>query len=467
VTRIIYSLRNKRYKVKTKIFNRRTTAALILLVLFTSGGISQDTIYLNLEDAFSMSLQNNHLLKIKRMQIEEKKFKLNEERVRYFPSIIVGGSYQYNSNLPGFTIDRGRFGELQLGPTPIPLPAIDEVIEMGSHNTFNTGVTLYQPVTQLGKISAGINISKTDLAIAGSEEDKTAMMVKQGVEKLYFGLLVLEKRVEEAGLRVSGARARLDETANAVAAGKTTGSSWYGLSASVADEEQNLLKLRNEYDDCLADLKQLTGIDINQAIHLEPVAVDTILMSLPEPGTSLEEALHKNNNLKIAALNSTRARYAIIASRLSYLPDLGLIGGYSYQEGMEIYPGNNAFAGASLKWNLQDIFSRRAELSQREYLKQQADENLVNTREQLTRDIEKVYRSVRRSGELLKVAMKALRYRREDLRIQDNRNSSGLILYSDLLAAKAALVKAEADLFAAQLNYRISLSELKILTGAY
>jgi outer membrane protein TolC len=58
-------------------------------------------------------------------------------------------------------------------------------------------------------------------------------------------------------------------------------------------------------------------------------------------------------------------------------------------------------------------------------------------------------------------------YRREDLKIQNDRRNSGLNLESDLLTAKAAMAKSESDYFAAQLNYRISLSELKILTGTY
>jgi len=35
------------------------------------------------------------------------------------------------------------------------------------------------------------------------------------------------------------------------------------------------------------------------------------------------------------------------------------------------------------------------------------------------------------------------------------------------MAAKAALAKAEADLFAAQLNYRLAVTDLQILTGNF
>lgn len=178
-------------------------------------------------------------------------------------------------------------------------------------------------------------------------------------------------------------------------------------------------------------------------------------------------AVSGNNDLRIAALNKTRADYSIRAGKYSYLPDVGILGGYTYQEGTDIYPKNNTYIGASLKWNLNDAFANRMVLKQRTFLSQQAEENFLNTKEQVNRDIAKSYRRLKQSGELIKVAGKVVEYRREDLKIQTDRRKSGLSLEADLLAAKAALAKSEADLYAAQLNYRIVLSELKILTGNY
>jgi outer membrane protein TolC len=179
------------------------------------------------------------------------------------------------------------------------------------------------------------------------------------------------------------------------------------------------------------------------------------------------EAASKNNDLKIASLYNTKAGYSIRASKFSYLPDLGILGGYTYQDGNALYPENNTFIGASLKWNIQDVLANRTIQRQRIYLKRQAEENLANTRDQVNKDISKVYRRLKQSEELISVAGKVVEYRRADLKIQNDRRGSGLNLESDLLAAKAAMAKAESDFFSAQLNYRIALSELQILTGTY
>lgn len=435
------------------------------LIISSSSLSAQEIRSISLDNAVSLALQNNHLLNIKRLQVEEKQQKVNEDKVKYFPVIGIGGAYQYNSNLQVLTIEQGRFGQLPYGGVMIPLPATNEVFELGNHNVYNAGVTIYQPLTQIGKINAGVNYSKTEMKIAETEKNKAILQVKQAVEKLFFGLLIVQKQIEEAELRVSLAKTKLHDAEISLAAGKTTGSSIYGLSAGMADEQQNLLKLKMQYDDYSTDLIQLTGMDPALNIIPEPVSPENLAENIAAIDTTLSMAGLHNYDMKLAALNKAKAEYSIKASKFSYLPDLGLQGGYTYQEGIDIYPKNNAYIGASLKWNLNDAFSNRMVQKQRMYISKQAEENLHNTRERVNSDILKAYRKLKQSEELVRVAGKVVEYRREDLKIQSDRRRSGMNLESDLLAAKVSMTKAEADLYAAQLNYRISLSELKILTG--
>ena len=428
---------------------------------------AQESHSISLNNAIDLALQNNHLLNIKRLQLDEKQQMISEDKVKYLPTVIIGGSYQYNTNLPELVMKQGQFGSIPFGGVTIPLPFVDEVVVLGDNNMYNAGVTLYQPITQLGKIKAGVNVSKTELEIAQTEEIKAVFQIKQGVEKLYFGLLIIQKQIEEAEIKIKLAESKLFDAENAILAGKTTESNKYGLAASVADEEQNLLKLKIQYDDYAADLRQLTGLTTIGDLILEPVITEELLEKPPVIDTSLNEAIERNNDLRLASLNTTRAEYSIKAGKFSYLPDLGLIGSYTYQDGNFIYPKNNTFVGASLKWNLQEILSNRNIQEQRMYMKKQAEENLANTKEEVNKEIEKAYRKLKLSEELISVARKVTDYRKEDLKIQNDRRKSGLNLESDLFAARAAMAKAESDYFAAQLNYRVALTELKILTGNY
>jgi outer membrane protein TolC len=423
-----------------------------------------------------MAIQNNHYLKIKQMQVSEKQQKINEDKVKFYPNVSVGANYQYDANLPELTIKAGSFGTLpMLAMTPtgtltqveVALPAEDKSLKMGEHNNYNASATLYQPISQLPKIATGVNISKTELAITKAEQAKVTMQIKQATEKLYYGLLILQKQKEEAELKKTVAQSKLKDAESAVIAGKTTYSSQAGLKAQLADEEQNLLKINIQNDDYTSDLKRLIGMNESQKLELESISIDEVGNSNLSIDSIATLAFSDNLDLKIAGLTVTKAKNAVDASRFSYLPDLGVFGGYSCQKGNLLYPVNNTFVGVSFKWNMQDMVSNTFTKNQRNLQKKQAEENYTNTKEQINNDLYKAYRRVNQSLELIAVASKVMDYRREDMKIQTNKQSTGLNIETDYLTAKASYAKAEADYFAAQLNYRIAFTDLQILTGKY
>ncbi len=239
-----------------------------------------------------------------------------------------------------------------------------------------------------------------------------------------------------------------------------------GLNASLADEEQNLLKINIQIDDYTADLKRLTGISDSVTFILDKPAVNDHML-LPVADSMSILALRENTDLKIANLTLANAKYAIKASKLSYIPDLGIFGGYSYQKGNSLFPENNTFIGIAFRWNIQDAFSNSYVKKQRDWRKMQAEENIINIREQIDVDVAKSYRRLSQYADLISVARKAVNYRKEELKVEADKQSSGLNNSSDYLTAKASLAKAEADLYAAQLNYRMAQTDLQILAGIY
>jgi len=474
-----------KYAVKTGTAFKTSIVAMLVaipLFLFSSdvnaqllfspdAEVQQSTEKLNLEKVIDLALKNNRLLNIKRMQVDEKQQKVNEDKVKYFPSVIIGGAYQYNDRLPTLEVPQGAFGQLPLttplGVVNVPMPPADESFELGNHNLYGAGAVLYQPISQLPKIKVGVDFSKTELQIAKIEQIKATLQIKQVVEKLYFGLLILQKQREEAQIKLLLAQKKLYDVQSAVLADKTTSSNEIGLRANLADEEQNLLKINIQHDDYWADLKHLTGLPPTISFVLDPVSVDDALVKAAQTDSLVNEARKDNNDLKMADLYKKKAEHAVRASQLSYLPDFGIMGGYTYQEGITLYPENNTFIGVLMKWNIQDVFSNTYVEKQRLSLKKQAEENLANTLEQVSTDIEKAGRKLNQSIELIALAKKVVDFRREDFKIQNDKYESGLTIEADVLTAKAALAKAESDYYAAHLSYKMAVTDLKILTGRY
>jgi outer membrane protein len=417
---------------------------------------------LTLEKAVELALQNNHLLNVRKLQVAEKEAKISEDRIKRFPVASVSSAYQYNANLGELVIDQGSFGALPLGGTTIQLPNEEKTFPLGKHHNFNAGVTLYQPITQLGKIRTGIEVAQTDAELARHEQSRASLQIRQAIEKLYYGLLITRKQEDEANAKIRLAQMRLYDVESALLSGKTIDVNKAGLQANIADEEQNLLKLRIQTEDYVADLKQLTGIQAD-SVSLAPVGNAGIAAGSLD--NYLTTAATANTDIKIASLTEMKTQKAIRAAEQSNLPDIGLVAGYSYQTGNLLFPNNNPFVGAQFKWNVQDLVANKQVIRQRHLLSQQALENLANTQNQVKNDIAKTHRKLTQATALIAVAEKAVRYRTEELKVQTDKQASGLNLEADILSTRSLLAKAEADLLAAQLNYRLAYSDLQRLAG--
>jgi len=424
---------------------------------------AQDGQSYTLEQLKDAALRNNHTLAIKEWQIKEKQAKIKEDEVKKYPSATVNGNYLYNVNLGEITIPAGTIGELQLSPTnTVLLPSTDKDFTVGQHSNFTIGMLAYQPITQQVKIKTGLDIDKTEVAVTEKERFKITLQIKQAIDKLYYGTLIAQKQLEEAEAKLALATSKLADQENAQLAGKTITADKAGLQAAVANEEQNILKLNIQIEDYMGDLLNLTGINA-RSLKLEEI--EPVIQQIDALEGYKTTASSSNADMQIAGLNKSKALLGIKAAKQSNIPDLGLVGGYSYQYGNPILPSNIPFLGVNLKWNVQDIFSNKQVLKQRQFQLKQAEEYIQYTQQQVNNDIEKTYRKIEQSKQLIAVAQKALFYQKEAFKLQEDKQAAGLNVKTDLLNAKSSLAKSEADMYAAQLSYLIAVSDLKILTG--
>ena len=434
---------------------KKYIAGIVIMFLVATGKQAYaQTDTLTLERAIDAAMQNNRLLNIKKIQVEEKQAKVKEDEIKKYPTVILNSTYLYNVN----TSDP----LLLNSSTAIPLPIQDKYMQLGEKNTFNAAGVIYQPITQQGKIRTGINISKTDVLITEKEKKKVAQQIRQSVESLFYSLLINEKQKVEAVSKLEAARIKLYDVESALLAGKTVNVDKAGLQANIAEQEQTILQLDIQAQDYMDDLKQITGLT---AYNLFLANVDIVASATPSLEESKSVAFVNNVDVNIANLNQTKAELGIKAARQSYMPDIGFVGGYFYQTGNNAFPTNNPFAGINFKWNIQNVLSNKHVVKQRQLLSKQANENLANTREQLNTDVDKAYNKIIRLKNLIAVAQKAAYFRKEELKIQLDKSASGLNTKVDVLNAQSSLAKSEADLYAAQLSYRLAVSDLKILEG--
>jgi len=186
-------LKKKKHKMEMNI-----KKYLIFFLIIGLSGLSrvdaQQIETLTLEKAIQSALENNKIIDIKGLQVMESEARIKEASIKKYPVVSLNSAYQYNVNTGVLTIPAGTMGALPIGGSNIVLPRSDLDFELGKHNTYNAGVSAYQPITQLGKINTGIKISETDKAIASLEHTKTKLQVTNAVEQLYYGILATRKQ---------------------------------------------------------------------------------------------------------------------------------------------------------------------------------------------------------------------------------------------------------------------------------
>jgi len=439
---------------------------LIFFLIIGLSGLSrvdaQQIETLTLEKAIQSALENNKIIDIKGLQVMESEARIKEASIKKYPVVSLNSAYQYNVNTGVLTIPAGTMGALPIGGSNIVLPRSDLDFELGKHNTYNAGVSAYQPITQLGKINTGIKISETDKAIASLEHTKTKLQVTNAVEQLYYGILATRKRMEEYQKNIEVAKLKLYDVQSALLAGKTVEANEAGLHAEIANEGQELLKLKFQDEDYIAELKKLTGITGNE---FTLAAIDTAVSLVPTLDEYQVNANNNNTDISLTALQKEKSGLAIKAAKQSYLPDFGVLAGYTYQQGNTIMANSLPYAGVSLKWNLQDVWSNKQVIAQRKLQQKQAEQNNLYTKQQTTVSVEKTYRKMKQAEELIAVAQKAVYYRKAELKIEKDKKEAGLGKPVNVLEIEAELAKSEADLYGAMMSYKASYAELQLLTS--
>ncbi|HZE83170.1 MAG TPA: TolC family protein [Puia sp.] len=431
------------------------------LLLLTACVDAQQPQGITLEQAKKMALEQNSQLLIQREKIVENQEKVKEAKSKRYPILLATGNYAYNGVSNDITLRKGSFGNYQA--SNILVPEKDITLLKSKHNLYSFGGLAVQPITDQGKINAGIKAANTDVEIAHTQALQSEQEVNQAVEKLYYGSLIALKREESIKVGIELIRVRLYDVESALSAGKTDSSVKTGLEAELADQEEKLLEAAHQREDDEGDLAVMMGLPYTSVFSLKE---QPDLLPVVQPIEFYLQS-EKANNLEILIAGQTlrKAGYGVLAAEKDFLPSLNAIGGYSNQSLISVLPTNNYFLGLMLSWNFIDFGKRRSVLNERKSQQKQAELNLDHSKRKMDNEVAKAYRKLIQSRELLASSQKALDYRRADYKLKKDHSDAGLILPKDLLETRAALVKAEQDYFSVQLGYRLAITALEVAAG--
>jgi outer membrane protein TolC len=356
----------------------------------------------------------------------------------YFPKISSTFlNFHFNKFMgEEFTVQR----PIQGGTTTaqIPLAGKDQTL---------VAVTAAQPITPLLKLREVVNIARADENVAKA---KAGMPVETAsrVEKAYCGLLVAQRQLAAARANSDVLRNKLLLASNATTP--------VPLPVHVEDDiaaEKALAIAGSNVKEMAASLNLLLGYAIDTELELVPPVTQMEDISLKE---AADKAMAANPEVVEAEQTVAKAHAASKLSKLDYVPDVAVMGGYAYNaNAIPALPRDFSFIGIVGSYNVFDFGKREHAIKERNAQVSMAETALELTKAKVAAAVKTSYFEMDRSRQLSELA------HRLSAAIPLERASYA----KDDPEFAASRAKVEVEMLQADLDYRQALTQLRTLMG--
>lgn len=455
---LFVAVRSKKGKAGPAVVAVLLASALVL----GSGSAFAETKRLTLPEAVDLALQGNAALKIARFKVTEKGEKVNSASADYYPR-LTNESWALGVSDPQLvTIPAGSLGNV---PGLGPFPTQTTTIKQSTSTYFMSNTVLSQPLTQLFKIHEATGIARSDRKVAEAEARKAEDDVILAVHQLYYGLVAAKLQKEAAGAGLAAAEEGRREAEDAVKARSLLDVAVTESRAAVLQNKQSLLSAEMRISDLTSELNDLLGLPLETELEVSDPGVSE--GPFEDREYYLGAALSKSPEIEAARETVEKARGGVRAARDEYIPNVSLFAGHIYQDGVQYLTNNVGVFGLMMSWDIWDWGKRRAVVGERSAQLMQAEENLRRLNDRVTVELDKAYRKVERTKQMMDVAREALEVQRERLRLMTNRVKADTASFAKQAEAVAAVKKAESDELQARLGYALARAELNRVAGTF
>ncbi len=424
-----------------------------------SNADTQESI-LTLDEAVTLALQHNRLVKNTVLEAQKFDFQVNTARSRRKPQFqfsMLGGELLHSFD---FTFDKGVFGTYPgIGPVPgtnakVHTPAV--------FTTYLTG-SIDQPLTQQYKIGLGIRSTELGRDIAREDVRAERQKIAAEVRDAYFNLFAVQASVDAAREAVKTFEEAQRVTVQ-YASEKTV------LRGDVLDVDARLAKSRYELsvaENGLATqreaLNQLLGREVSTLFRVEFIQEqNTSDLSL---ASARQAALLNRPECRQAHIREKQAEYGRRLAKAEYIPDLSFSVRYQGINNVQVLPQNVSSAGFLLTWEPFDWGRRHNKVVEAANTIEQARNGIQETESKVSVEVGAKYRRWQEASLLLTASRTAHEAAAEQLRVTGNKYKQQAALLRDLLQAQAQSSETNFQYQEALSSYWSAFAELRKAMG--
>lgn len=400
---------------------------------------------LTLEQAITLALRDNHMVKNAELGVGKVENELAATRTFRLPSMhlymlasqqLVKQETSISNPLSNIIPGLGPFFSISAPRRPTTIFA-GQVLE---------------PLSQQYRI--GLNIKQVSLArdVEREELRLRKQTTIDEVKRTYYGILQARSALDSLQESIRLYRELDRVTGDYVAQQVALKSDSLEVKTRLAKTVYEALNLTNLLATRKEQLNNLIGRDVRNDFRVSAVAdVNDAGFDL---ASARNRALDQRPELRAAKLKVSQAEVDRRIKKSEYIPDVSV--GFTYlafRNFDDIIPKNFASVGVVVKWEVFDWGRKRDQLEEKDKTIEQAKNGLHEAESLVLIDVGDKFRQLQQTHQALVVAQLGQETAREVLRINTNKYKLTAALLSDVLQSQAALAEADHQYQQALLGY--------------
>lgn len=338
----------------------------------------------------------------------------------------------------------------------------DVNIPMMPQNSYSYQFMMSVPLYTGGRISHGIDSAHSALDASREQEVLYGQDLKMRVAEAYVNVLRAESLFDQAKSRVGNLEAHAYDVEGLFMQGLVVDSDRLSAQVALADARQKELQAENGLNLAKAAYNRYLGRSLDETVSLEEIESENIGGSL-EGLTS--EAMKSRRELKILDSHINAVRSQAKAIQGEKYPQLGLAGGYSYQDNRYQVHEGNWLAMVEMKWNIFDSgrVSHKASAAERQAMsvKEKRDE-LASV---IALQVRQAWLNIGEADKRVKVAEAATALAERNLQITRDRYVNGFCAHTEVLDAETLRVGSRTNAVNAYYDLVLARINMKHVTG--
>ena len=381
-----------------------------------------------LQDAWVRALANDRGLAAVRSQAEAAGFDAAAARAARWPTLAVGGSYNWLDDAPAF--------DFSFTGLPVVPP------EVFDGDDFAMGAaTLTVPLFTGGRISSGIAAAEARSRGAGAAAVGAEQDLRLAVADAYVNVLRARKALAVADSNVRTLEALVGDIDAMYERELVPKNDLLAVQVALADARQNRLRAANAAEIAQAGYNRRLGEPLDRVVELTD--------GIPEPEplpTDLAPLVSRavEHRTELAALGEQAKAYGQLAKveRSRVLPQVSLSGGYNYVENQFLDDDAFTMAGVGVHWALFDGGQARKRAAALDRNRRATEEQRADVESLIALQVRQAWLDVGETRQRVGVTADAVDQAEENLRIARERYGAGLGTQTQLLEAETLRVQA-------------------------